>query len=221
MDDEVEIVVKDLDTSPEALRAAIPLLSEAERQRAHRFVFTRDRGRYIAARSQLRRLLGARLGVRPENVELVYGARGKPALAPRLAWSGLRFNVAHCGDAAVYAFASRREVGIDIETVRALEDADTIAGHVFSRRENDMYQALDAHEKPIGFFNCWTRKEAFIKAVGDGFYHPLDRFDVSLAPGEPARILRVGNTPGDRCGWRMDGFSRAPGLIGAVVTEAS
>jgi phosphopantetheinyl transferase len=89
----------------------------------------------------------------------------------------------------------------------------------FSRRENAAYQALDPRDKPIAFFNCWTRKEAFIKALGDGLYHPLDRFDVSLAPGEPARILRVDDTPGEACGWRLESFCPAPGFVAAVVTE--
>jgi 4'-phosphopantetheinyl transferase len=97
--------------------------------------------------------------------------------------------------------------------------AADIAARFFSRRENAAYQALDPRDKPIAFFNCWTRKEAFIKALGDGLYHPLDRFDVSLAPGEPARILRVDDTPGEACGWRLESFCPAPGFVAAVVTE--
>jgi len=89
-----------------------------------------------------------------------------------------------------------------------------------SRRENEAYLAVDPRDKPFGFFNCWTRKEAFIKALGDGLHHPLDRFDVSLAPGEPAMILRVENTPGEHCGWRVESFSPAPGFVAAVVTES-
>jgi 4'-phosphopantetheinyl transferase len=157
--------------------------------------------------------------VRPESVELVYGPRGKPALAQHLAHSGWRFNVSHSGELAVYAFARRREIGIDLEAVRTLRDSDSIAARFFSRQENSAYGALPPRDKDVGFFNCWTRKEAFIKAVGDGLYHPLDRFDVSLAPGEPARILRVEGTPGVKCGWRMESFLPAAGFVGAVVTE--
>ena len=216
----IEIVVTRLDVGPEAVRVAAALLSDAERQRASRFAFARDRRRFIVARSRLRQLLGARLDVRPDSVELAYGAYGKPALAQRFADSDLRFNVSHSDDLAVYAFSPGREVGIDVEAVRAIRDADDIAARVFSCRENDAYLALDPRDKPLGFCNCWTRKEAFIKALGDGLCHPLDRFDVSLAPGEPARILRVGSTPGDRCGWRMASFCPAPGLVAAVVVES-
>ena len=219
-DGTIEVVVTRLDVEPEAVRAAAALLSDVERQRASRFAFDRDHRRFTVARSRLRQLLGARLEVPPDSVELVYGKRGKPALARRFADSGLRFNVAHSEDVAVYAFSPGREVGIDVEAVRVIRDADHIAARFFSRRENEDYLALDPRDRALGFFNCWTRKEAFIKALGDGLYYPLDRFDVSLAPGEPAEILRVGRTPGNDCGWRVESFSPAPGFVAAAVTES-
>jgi 4'-phosphopantetheinyl transferase len=73
----------------------------------------------------------------------------------------------------------------------------------------------------MGFFNCWTRKEAFLKALGDGLHYPLDAFEVSLAPGEPARILRVAETPGEDCGWCLESFIPAPGYVGALVTRTA
>ncbi len=155
----------------------------------------------------------------PDAIELSYGARGKPALAPHSAAADLRFNLAHCDEVAVYAFSYGREVGVDVEAVRLLEDADDMAARFFSAREKTAYLALDPRDRPLGFFNCWTRKEAFIKALGDGLYYPLDRFDVSLAPGEPARLLRVEGTPGDRCGWFLDGFAPAPGHVAAIAGE--
>jgi 4'-phosphopantetheinyl transferase len=215
----IEVIVTRLDLVPEAVRASAAVLSDAERQRANRFALDRDRSRFTVARSSLRQLLGARLNVRPDSVELVYGKRGKPALARRFAASGLRFNLAHSDDVAVYAFSRGHEIGIDVETLRVLPDADDVAASFFSRRENEVYRSLAPRDKPLGFFNCWTRKEAFIKALGDGLYHPLDRFDVSLAPGEPARILRVGHIPGDLCGWMLHSFSPGSGLIGAVVVR--
>lgn len=218
-DDAIEIVVVGLALEPAAVRASASLLSEAERERATRFAFGRDARRFIVGRARLRQLLGARLGVRPESVELVYGARGKPALASS-GWNSLRFNLSHHDDLAVYALSSGCEVGIDVEAIRPLPAADAIAARFFSRREHAAYRALDPCDQPLGFFQCWTRKEAFIKALGDGLYHPLDRFDVSLAPGESARILRVENTPGDYCGWRMESFSPAPGFVAAIVVES-
>jgi 4'-phosphopantetheinyl transferase len=217
--DEIEVVVTRLDVGPEAVRASAALLSDAERQRASRFVFARDRRRFTVARARLRRLLSARLGMRPESVDLVYGTHGKPALAPRCATSDLRFNLSHADDVAVYAFSPGREIGIDIESVCVIRDAEDIAARFFSHRESEAYLTLDPRDRPLGFFNCWTRKEAFIKALGGGLSHPLDRFDVSLAPGEPAKILRVESTPGDRCGWTLYSFVPGPGLIGAVVVQ--
>src|SRR5882724_291489 len=218
-DDAVEVTAARLDVGRKGVRTLAAWLSDEERQRASRFAFDRDRRRFIVARAWLRQLLAARLGVRPESVALVYGGHGKPALAPRYADVGLRFNVSHSEDVAVYAFATGREIGIDVEAVRVIRDAYDIAARFFSRRENEAYLALDPRDKPLGFFNCWTRKEAFIKALGDGLYHPLNCFDVSLAPGEPARIIRVESTPGDHCGWTLHGFLPGPGLIGAIVVR--
>jgi 4'-phosphopantetheinyl transferase len=219
--DEVEVVVAALDAGCDALRAFQPLLAGDERQRAERFAFERDRRRFIVARARLRQLLGERLGVEPESVELTCGPYGKPSLAPRPGEPDLRFNLSHCGDVAAYAFTAGREVGIDIEAVRALPDADALAERFFSRRENEAYRALDERERPLGFFNCWTRKEAFVKAIGDGLHHRLDSFDVSLAPAQPARILHVGATEGRDCGWALRSFSPAPGLVGAIVHACS
>jgi len=213
-----EVVVARLPVGADAERASEAVLSVAERHRANRFVLDRDRRRFIACRARLRQLLGERLGVPPASVELAYGARGKPVLAPRFNGSALRFNLSHCGNLAVYAFSSRTDVGIDVEAIRVVDEADLIAAESFSPREREMYRDLPARDKPLGFLNCWTRKEAFVKAIGAGLAHPLDSFDVSLAPGEPARILRVQNTDGD-CGWRIGSFFPAPGFVAAVVNE--
>lgn len=219
VDDVLEVVVTQLDMEAETVSELAALLSDAERQRASRFVFDRDRNRFIVARARLRELLAANLGVLPESVELTCGAHGKPSLGGLFVESDLRFNLSHSDDVAVYALSHGRDIGIDVEAVRVIPDADDIAARFFSQRENEAYLALDSHDKPLGFFNCWTRKEAFIKALGNGLDYPLDRFDVSLAPGEPARILRVENTPGNECAWFMDNFSPAPGFVAAVVIE--
>ncbi len=215
----LQVVIAGLDSAPEAVHALTQCLSPEERRRAERFRFDRDRRRFIVARARLRQLLGDRLKSRPEAVELVYGTHGKPALAQRSDNMDWRFNVSHCDDIAAYAFSQGREVGIDVEAIRNVHRADTIASHFFSRSEQEAYLALDSSEKMAGFFNCWTRKEAFIKAIGLGISHPLDCFDVSLVPGDPARILRVKNTPGADAGWRLDSFSPLPGYVVAMVTE--
>jgi len=211
-------VVTRLAAAPEAVRAAAALLSDAERDRARRFAFDRDARRFILARACLRELLAVRLGVRAEAVEFEYGAYGKPALARRFADSDLSFNVSHCDDVAAYAFSYGHAVGIDVEAVREISDADDIAARHFSRCENETYRTLKPSERPLGFFNCWTRKEAFVKALGEGLSMPLDGFDVTLAPGEPARVLRIANTPGDS-GWWLESLSPAVGYVLAIASQ--
>ena len=219
-DGAVEVVVAQLIADEEEVQAAETLLSDDERHRARRFVFDRDRRRFTVGRARLRELLGARLNVSPTSIEFAYGAHGKPSLSHRFADSDLRFNVSHCDDVAVYAISRRRDVGIDVEAVRTMPDAGAIASRFFSPRETAAYHSLDAIHKPQGFFNCWTRKEAFIKAVGDGLSHSLDSFDVSLTPGAPAQILRVGDTVGDD-GWAMVSFVPVPGHVAAVVVATA
>ena len=216
----IEVVVTRLAAAPQAIRASAALLSGPERHRAARFAFDRDARRFILARARLRELLAARLGVGAESVEFEYGAHGKPALSQRFAASDLHFNVSHCNDVAVYAFSCGHEIGIDVEAVRIISDADDIAAHYFSHSENATYQTLRPRDRPLGFFNCWTRKEAFVKALGDGLSIPLDRFDVTLTPGEPAQVLRVENTPGDHSGWWLDSLSPAPGYVAAIASPS-
>jgi 4'-phosphopantetheinyl transferase len=145
----VDVVVASLDVE---VAAQVALLTAEERQRAARFALERDRRRFIAARALLRQLLGTRLGAAAESIELVYNAHGKPALARSSGAPDLRFNLSHCGEVAVYGFAEAREVGIDVEAVRVLDDADAIAARRFSKSEYKAYRALSERERPLGFF---------------------------------------------------------------------
>ena len=201
---EVQVVVARLDPGPQKARALARLLSQAERSRAARFRFERERRRFIVARATLRELLAERLDVPPESIEFVYAREGKPALAERFARSGWRFNLSHCGELAVYAFSRAREVGVDVEAVHAIAEADAIAARVFSRREHQAYRAAAASERPLAFFRGWTRKEAFVKALGGGLSMPLAELDVADAP------LR---------GWSVESFSPEPGFIGALAVQ--
>lgn len=215
----VEVLLAHLDIAPAAVVGAAALLSDEERERGARFAFVRDRSRYTVAHAWLRRLLGARLGLRPEAVELVYGEHGKPALAAHQASSELHFNLSCSHGLAVCAFTTGREIGVDIECVLPLVAVSQIGDRFFSQCEQASYRALPERDKAQGFFNCWTRKEAFIKALGVGLSLSLDTFDVSLAPDEPARILRVGTSSGEECGWKLCSFLPCPGFTGAIVVR--
>jgi 4'-phosphopantetheinyl transferase len=221
LDDGIEVVVVRLDVTPDEFDASAALLSAVERDRASRFASDSDRRRFTVARAGLRTLLAARLGVTAEAVELIYGRNGKPALARDQAESGLHFNLSHSGDIAAYAFSMDQEIGIDVERIREIANADNMAARFFSVRENEVYNSLDPIDKPVGFLSCWTRKEAFIKALGDGLTYSLNSFDVSLRPGEPAEILRVGDIPGDDCGWTLHDIAPGPGVVGACVLRTA
>lgn len=174
------------------------LLSADERGRADRFRFERDRSRYTVGRGLLRTMLGRYLNVRPVSLVFEYGAHEKPHLRGKPLW----FNVAHSGPVALFAFTAAAEVGIDVE----LDDADfareRIAERFFSPAEVRALRSLPPAQQPRAFLTCWTRKEAFIKARGDGLSLALDSFDVSLRPGAPAALLRFGwgnDDPGQWC----------------------
>lgn len=211
----VELVLVRLNAASHVLNALGELLCEAERQRAARFHCDRDRRRYIAARGQLRVLLSERLAVPPQAVELAYTPRGKPVLAR----GGLHFNVSRRGDTALFAFSRDARIGVDLEEIHHVAGADAIAARYFSGRERSAYEALASHERMTGFFNCWTRKEAFVKGLGAGLAMPLDRFDVTLAPGEPARLLRVGSRRGADAGWRLESLAPLRGWVAALAME--
>jgi 4'-phosphopantetheinyl transferase len=209
---EIDVVTAWLDVRQDDLPGFAARLPEAELKRADRFRFERDRRRYVVARARLRELLANRLGKDARALEFVYGENGKPALAD----ASLRFNVSHCGDVAVYAFSHEREIGIDVEALHPIREADGVAAQFFSRVENEAFCALDAASRTLGFYNCWTRKEAIVKALGDGLAMPLEGFAVSLAPDDAARVLHIAGRHGDG-GWRLHSFTPRPGFVAAVA----
>ncbi|CAG0930688.1 4'-phosphopantetheinyl transferase [Thermoflexales bacterium] len=182
------------------------LLSSDERERAARFHFEHDRRRFIVGHGALRTLLGRYLQVEPTRLEFCYGAYGKPYLAEESTGGALRFNLAHSHELAVYAFTREGEVGIDIEHIHPLADLDHIAARFFSKAESTILLGLPEDQRLMAFFNCWTRKEAYIKARGEGLSHPLDQFQVSLIPGEPTQLLKVEGSPEEVSRWFMTAF---------------
>jgi 4'-phosphopantetheinyl transferase len=200
----------------ESLGAA---LSPDERQRAERFHFEKDRGEFIAGRALLRTLLGRYLQREPSQLRFHYGASGKPRLAGEE--SALRFNLSHSHGLALYAFSRRREIGIDVEQIRSNADAEKIAGRFFSAQEVAVLRSLPEREKEKAFFDCWTRKEAYVKAKGDGLTAPLDGFSVSLSPGDPAALLDVRDDAAEVSRWSLRELDPGPGYAGAIVAEGN
>jgi 4'-phosphopantetheinyl transferase len=204
-----------LTVSAQRLARLEALLADDERERAARFRFERDRSRYIAGRGMLRELLGRYLGCTPGALEFSYSEFGKPELPD----SELRFNLAHSGDLALFAFGLHDALGVDVEAERPLRDAPGIARRFFSERERAALASLPEDQQTAAFFRCWTRKEAFIKAVGEGLSYPLDGFDVTLLPGEPARLLAIGGSEEEALSWLIWHLKPAPGYTGALTSH--
>jgi len=192
-------------------------LSAEERERAVRFHFEHDRQRFQVARGVLRELLGRYLGLAPVGIELGRLPGGKPILQDRR--TRLRFNVSHSGGLALLAFTQGRELGVDLEAERPLPEMASLAESCFSSAEIEAWRALPAGERPSAFFRAWTRKEAFLKATGEGLFRPLDSFDVALGPYEPARLLRVSDAPGEAERWHLVDIDAAEGFQAALAVE--
>jgi 4'-phosphopantetheinyl transferase len=151
----------------------------------------------------MRRILSRYLSAQPRELEFVYGPKGKPELSAVQNPDCVRFNLSHSGNLALLAVAKRQELGVDVEFVKTDFGGMEIAERFFSANEVRTLFALDAAERNAAFFACWTRKEAFIKAIGEGLSVPLDSFDVVFAPGAKPALTRVDGNPGETSRWSM------------------
>ncbi len=185
------------------------LLSQGERERASDFHFERDRQRFIARRGALREILASYLDRHPAGIELVVNAFGKPVAADK----AVHFSLSHSHGVLLCAVSRDAEVGCDIERRDETFANERIAEHFFSRAEVRALRSLPRDLQSAGFFNCWTRKEAFVKGLGRGLSHPLDSFDVSLAPAEPAALLRGCE------GWSVASIEAVEGYAAAIVAR--
>jgi 4'-phosphopantetheinyl transferase len=217
--DEVHVWRATLDQTPSQIQSFFHNLAADERARAGRFHFDRDRVCFIVARGVLRAILGGYMNRAPESLSFCYASHGKPALAEEFAGDTIRFNLSHSHGNALYAIARGREVGIDLERIRDTLAVGEIAQRFFSRREVAMLRMLPTELQHEAFFRCWTRKEAYIKARGEGLSLPLDKFDVSLAPGEPAAILGTQRDPSEVFRWSLQDLTPAPGYAAALAAE--
>ena len=205
-----------LDVDDATTDALAGRLASAERVRAGRLVVPAARRRFVVARSALRRLLGHYTGVAPGAVRLVTGPHGKPAIAGA---TGLQFNVAHSGDYALIGLCGDREVGVDIEAVPHDLDPTGVAAQVFSDAERGTLQELPESERHDAFARIWTRKEAYIKALGEGFSYPTRSFTVSPVAGDDDALLADTANEGAVGRWRVRDLA-APGGYRAAVAGA-
>lgn len=194
-------------------------LSQEERIRAERFYFRRDREYFIVARGVLRDILARYLKRQPGQLNFCYNAHGKPALTTESGGKILSFNVSHSAGIAVYAVTCGRNVGIDIEHIRPEFADDKIAERFFSPGEVTRLRKLPITLQKDAFFDCWSRKEAFIKATGQGVAFGLDNFEVALTPGEPAMLLSVNGNRREADRWTLKNLTIHPGYAAAICVE--
>jgi 4'-phosphopantetheinyl transferase len=195
------------------------VLSSDELTRASRFHFARDRQRYAASRALLRMILAAYLEVSPSDLSFSYSQKEKPSLSAAHAGGGITFNISHSGGIALLAFIRRREIGVDVEQLRSDFDVEAIARRFFSAHEQEELFALPAEERANGFFRCWTRKEAYIKATGDGLSLPLTQFDVSLKKGAENALLVTRPDRSEAERWRLLEVPAGPGFVAALCVR--
>lgn len=207
----------DLRGSPAEVAAAERLVTEAERVRANRYLRARDLVSFLLQRAALRLQLAAYLGIAdPRAVEFEAGQRGKPRVRGATGAAAVEFNASGSGEVGLMVFSRGAAVGVDVERHREIDELE-IARNFFSAEEKAELAALPAEARRAGFFNAWTRKEAFIKATGDGLYFPLERFAVSLAPGAPAVLRRVDGEAGPAEAWTLVALPMEAGYSAAMV----
>lgn len=206
-----------LDADPEQIQSGWQVLSSDERERAERFRFPSDRLHFVAARLILRALAGRYLEMSGAAVRFRYGPFGKPALDAGHG-SDLRFNVAHSGEVAVYAFARQREVGLDVEAGHSARLLAGVPDSVFSAAERDAVTALPPEHRRLATLGLWTRKEAYLKALGCGLQQDPDSFEVSVPPAAPA-LLRAPGGLAEENRWVLYDLHPAQDFVGALCAE--
>ncbi|HWS86523.1 MAG TPA: 4'-phosphopantetheinyl transferase superfamily protein [Pyrinomonadaceae bacterium] len=220
-DSAVHVWRASLNQGASTVRALFDTLTPDERERAARFHFRKDREHFIVARGVLRDILGGYLDTPPALIRFSYNQYGKPALAQAGDAEALRFNLSHAHEVALYAFARGRDLGLDVEFMRDDFASLEIAERFFSPDEVSTLRAQPAARQTLAFFNCWTRKEAFIKALGEGLSHPLDRFSVSLVPGEPAALLSTADDRHEAARWSLVELAPGAGYVAALALRGA
>ena len=214
---DVHVWKASLDRDSADLHSLRQILAPDEQKRADRFRFEKHRDRFIVGRAVLRIILGRYLNEHPNQLRFQYTPHGKPTLSKDV--GALSFNLSHSRNLALYAFTQEREIGVDVEFIRKNVNLLGIANRFFSEREYAQLQALPQSCQLQTFFECWTRKEAFIKAKSEGFSLPLHQFDVSIIPSKPATLLRTEWNPDEAALWSLKSLNPAPGYAAALAVE--
>jgi 4'-phosphopantetheinyl transferase len=221
--DVVSVWIRSLQVAPAIEKSCYELLSAQERERAARYRAGRPRNDFVLTRGTLRFLLARYLGTTPQALSFRYSKHGKPVLdgfddgpindGP----FDLRFNVSHTDGLALLAFVRKREIGIDVEKIHAVPDMRKLVERFFSLHERDSLEKLSGEELPAAFFRCWTRKEAYVKARGEGLSLPLHQFDVSVAAEVSQALLATRPDASEASRWIVHDLPAGQGYAAAVA----
>jgi len=214
---EIHVWRASLEREASQLEAFWSVLGADEKRRGERFHFERDRSHFVIARGLLREILARYLPIAPAQIDFTYNEYGKPELANHE--ESLRFNVSHSHGAALFVFARGQELGVDLELLRPDFASLEVAARFFSEAEVSALRSLSPTLQTQGFFNCWTRKEAYIKALGEGLSHPLHRFVVSLTPQDHACLISTENDPQEAANWSIIDLNPFPGYAAALAVR--
>jgi 4'-phosphopantetheinyl transferase len=215
--DEIHVWSTSLIRTPEVVHELEQILAEDELARAKRFHFVRDQNGFAVGRGVLRGILASYLRCQAREIKFSYSQLGKPSLSDSSA--GLQFNLAHSGGLAVYAITRNREIGVDVEAIRPITEIAAIARRFFAPGETTRLLSLPQEQRVQAFFNCWTRKEAYLKATGLGIGGGLDQFEVSLEPGAPAKLLSHLLHPDEADLWTIFDLRPAPETVAALAVK--
>ena len=193
------------------------LLSKDELTRMERFRFDDDQRNFLFCRSMLRILLASYVGTSPAELLFAYSAHGKPSLATST--GSVEFNLSHSNGNVLIAITRDRKIGVDIECLSRDVDVLDISQRFFSPAEHFSLQALPPIERQRAFFSCWTRKEAFVKALGEGLSCPLDSFDVSITPDEES--VEFVTRSRDIGYWGLRSLNYWPDFAAAIAVEST
>jgi 4'-phosphopantetheinyl transferase len=210
----VDLWIADFGRAKDSLTDYGRLLSEDEVERASQFKFDHLRDFYTFCRGTLRRTLSRYLAVPGDSIRFQYGEKGKPFLPQ----TRLQFNVSHSGSLFVCSVSSGLTIGVDVEQIRPIEDMTAIAAQFFAPAEQSHLASIAEEDRTHAFHECWTRKEAVIKATGEGVSRPLDSFEVAFGPGTMPHLMRIDDNYSPT--WQMDSFEPSPGYVGAVTSPS-
>lgn len=217
-ENEAHIWQIELNRTDEIIKNLPELLDETERAKALSFRFGKDKRNYITAHCGMREILSFYLGICPQNIEFEANFYGKPFL--RRNDIDLRFNLSHSHERALLAVTRGKEIGVDIELIRNSIAEENLAEQFFSPLEAETLRNLPKGLQTKAFFDCWTRKEAFIKAVGKGLSYPLKDFTVAFTPSERARLIALENSPIRAEDWQIVKLNVAEDYAAAMAVEA-